>query len=161
HRRRDGDGGLIVTAPGRAGVPFRIRRASFTSLDREHHVMFTATRDFVTILVRRRVIRQEQLAEAREFQCRTGSPLAVALVRLGYATAQEVLVACAEALGLAFLDLTAVVVPVEVIELVPESVARELCILPVAVKGGTITVALGNLTDLDAVQKLEFILNKE
>jgi hypothetical protein len=122
--------------------------------------MSTALRDFVTVLLRRRVIRQEQLAEAREFQSRTGCQLEDALVRLGYATAQEVLVACAEALGLAFLDLTRVTVPVPVLELVPESVARELCVLPVALEGKTLTVALGAPTYSDVVQKLEFILNK-
>src|SRR5947209_2513090 len=113
--------------------------------------MFTARKDFVTVLISRRVIRQEQLAEAREFQCRTGCRLEDALVRLGYATAQEVLVACAEALGLAFLDLTEVTISPAVLELVPESVARELCILPIAVEVRTLTVALGDLTDRDAV----------
>jgi hypothetical protein len=116
--------------------------------------------EFAAVLLRRQVISPAQLAEARQFQARTGARLADALVRLGHATMQDVMVACAESLGLAFLDLSHVTVPLEIIELVPESVARENVILPVALEGGVLTVALSDPADLDTLQKLEFILNR-
>ena len=48
-----------------------------------------------------------------------------ALVELGYCTAQDVTCAIAEQHGLQFIDLTEVTIPQTVIELVPESLARE------------------------------------
>jgi hypothetical protein len=122
--------------------------------------MFTARQDLVTVLLRRGVVSQEQLAEARLLQQQTGARLEDILIRLGHASAGEVAIACAECLGLGFLDLSAVQIPPAVVELVPESVARECCVLPVAVDGLVLVVAIADPGDADTLQKLEFILNR-
>jgi hypothetical protein len=122
--------------------------------------MFTAQQDLEALLVERQVITLEQLEEARQLQQRCGIRLADALVRLGYAGVAQVLAIHAEALGLAFFDLSNLVVPPAVIELLPESVARENVVLPVARAGQALIVALGDPTDVDVVQKLQFILNR-
>src|SRR5207237_4942289 len=69
--------------------------------------------------------------------------------------------AIAEAHGLQFVDLTEVTIPPAVIELVPESVARENVILPMAQDGGVLRVIMSDPSDFDTVQKLQFILNKD
>jgi uncharacterized protein (TIGR02996 family) len=48
-----------------------------------------------------------------------------------------------------------------VIELVPESVARENLVVPLDLNGRDLQVAMADPTDHDTLQKLEFILNKE
>ena len=58
-----------------------------------------------------------------------------ALIRLGYATGEEVMRAMAEQHGLDYVNLSEVVIPPSVVELVPESVARENVDSP-AVGGG-------------------------
>ena len=73
----------------------------------------------------------------------------------------EALQALAVRHGLSYLDLPEITVPQEVLELVPESVARENIILPLAVWDGILFVALSDPTDFDTVQKLQFILNKD
>ena len=47
------------------------------------------------------------------------------------------------------------------LELVPESVARENVVIPLALDGQVLRVAIADLHDYDTVHKLTFILNKE
>jgi uncharacterized protein (TIGR02996 family) len=47
-----------------------------------------------------------------------------------------------------------------VIELVPESVARENVVIPLELNGRDLRVAMADTNDHDTIQKLEFILNK-
>ncbi len=123
--------------------------------------MAEAPLDFTSVLVQRGVLTAEQLAEARDVQCRTGEPLEEILVRLGYLTAADVARWLAEAYGLPFFDLTGIAIPARVIELVPESVARENVVLPLACDRRALWLVLSDPRDLETRQKLEFILNKE
>jgi type IV pilus assembly protein PilB len=53
-----------------------------------------------------------------------------------------------------------VVVPPSVLELVPESVARENVILPLAEEDGALRVIICDPNDIDTFEKLRFILNR-
>ena len=91
----------------------------------------------------------------------TGAKLQDTLVKLGYTTQEQVISAIAEASGLQFIDLTNVTVPSAVIELVPESVARENIVLPISQENGSLKIIMSDPTDFDTIQKLQFILNKD
>jgi len=117
--------------------------------------------DFTDILIRRGIIDPAQLEEAKSVAKQTSAKLQDAIVKLGYATAQEVMSAIAEFHGLQFVDLTEVTIPPSVIELVPESVARENVVLPMAQEEGNLKIVISDPQDLDTLQKLQFILNKE
>jgi type IV pilus assembly protein PilB len=117
--------------------------------------------DFTDILLRRQSLSPDQLAEARSMAKQTGAKIQDTLVKLGYATAQEVMSAVAEFHGLQFIDLTEVTIPQAVIELVPESVARENYVLPMSQENGALKIIMSDPSDFDTVQKLQFILNKD
>src|SRR6266568_1224159 len=117
--------------------------------------------DFTEILIRRQVLSLDQLTEARGIQTQTGAKLQDTLVKLGYVTAEQVMSAVAEFHGLQFVDLTEVTIPSSVVELVPESVARENVVLPMSQDNGTLRIIMSDPTDFDTVQKLQFILNKD
>jgi type IV pilus assembly protein PilB len=116
--------------------------------------------DFTEILLRRRIISPEQLEEAREVAEKNRIKLADALVRLGYATGEEVMRAIAEQHGREYINLRDVVIPPNVLELVPESVARENVVLPLAEEDGTLKVIVSDPTDYETFDKLQFILNR-
>src|SRR5262245_48261531 len=116
--------------------------------------------DFSDILIRDRVITAEQQAEAKQLARQAGLSLVESLVQLGHATADVVYQAMAEFHRVRFLELTEVTIPPAVIELLPESVARENVVLPIAVVEGWLIVAVCDPADFDLVQNLEFILNK-
>src|SRR5438046_1739465 len=117
--------------------------------------------DFTEILIRKEILSPDQLEEARGMQQQTGAKLQATLVKLGYATTEQVMSAIAEFHGLQFVDLTEVTIPPAVIELVPESVARENVVLPMSQENGTLKIIMSDPSDFDTLQKLQFILNKE
>lgn len=117
--------------------------------------------DFTDVLVRRQTLSPDQVEEARAMQQQTGAKLQEAIVKLGYASAEEVMSAIAEFHGLQFVDLSEVNIPPAVIELVPESVARENIVLPMAQDNGALKIIMSDPGDFDTVQKLQFILNKD
>ncbi|OHB74912.1 MAG: pilus assembly protein PilB, partial [Planctomycetes bacterium RBG_16_64_10] len=120
-----------------------------------------AKSDFAAILIRQGTISREQLAEAETLAKETGQKLADCLTRLGYATPDDVMRAMAQQHGLEFVDLSDQVIPPSVIELVPESVARENVILPWAEEGASLKVVVNDPLDLDTFDKLRFILNRK
>jgi type IV pilus assembly protein PilB len=117
--------------------------------------------EFTDLLIQKGILAPDQLTEARGMAQQTGAKLQDTLVKLGYATPEQVISAIAEASGLQFIDLTNVTVPAAVIELVPESVARENVILPLMQEGGVLKIIMADPSDFDTVQKLQFILNKD
>ncbi len=79
------------------------------------------SRDWTEILIRRGVIDPDQLKESQ----RAGGSIEEALVKLGYAEADDIMKAKAEQHGLPFIELKEIEIPPSVVELVPESLARE------------------------------------
>ncbi|HYV37235.1 MAG TPA: type II/IV secretion system protein, partial [Gemmataceae bacterium] len=117
--------------------------------------------DFTDILLKRQILGPDQLSEAKAMQQQTGAKLQDTIVKLGYATIEECLSATAEFHGMPFVNLTDVTVPPSVVELVPESVARENVVLPLSQENGALKIAVADPGDFDTLQKLQFILNKD
>jgi len=115
---------------------------------------------YANLLVDKGVVSQDQLAEAEELASQANIKLPEAIIRLGYASGEEVMSVLAEQHGLQFVDLSRVVIPPNVVELVPESVARENVVLPVAEEDGQLRVAVSDPDDFPTFEKLRFILNK-
>ena len=116
---------------------------------------------FATLLVSEGIVSAEQLAEAVRVAQSSGKKVQDEVVRLGYAPGERVMKALAKAYRLKFVDLGKLEVSEDVIGLLPESVARENTIFPLAESGGTLRIATCDPTDMDAQEKLRFILNRE
>lgn len=116
---------------------------------------------FAKILIDRKVITKEMFVDAAQTAKTTSGEVSETLVKLGYATDVEVMKAVAEVNQLDFVDLTKAEVSDEVIELMPESVARENVVLPFEDDAGQLTVLISNPGDVDTMEKLRFILNRD
>ena len=66
------------------------------------------------------------------------------MVKLGYATQDDIMGAMAEYHGLQFINLTDVTIPPSVIELVPESVARENVVIPLSQENNTLKIIMSD-----------------
>ena len=117
--------------------------------------------NFDDILIQRGAISPEQLDEANRLASEKGDKLADCLIRLGYASGEEVMMAVAQEHGLQYVDLKEVSIPSHVIELVPESVARENVILPMDEDEESLQVIVSDPLDLETFDKLRFILNRK
>ena len=123
--------------------------------------MAKARGDFADILLKKKLIGADQLAEAENIANSTGIKLQDALIKQQYLTANEVMSAIAEHYGMQFVDMTELTIPKSVIELVPESVARENVVLPLSLEGNVLKIITADPTNYDTIQKLQFILNKD
>jgi type IV pilus assembly protein PilB len=116
--------------------------------------------EWTDILIRQGVVSPDQLAEAVQMADDAGMRVPDALIRLGYATGDDVTRAVAEEHGVDFVNLSEVVIPPSVVELVPESVARENAVLPMAEGEGELRVVVSDPNDYETFEKLRFILNR-
>ncbi|MEI7460491.1 MAG: GspE/PulE family protein [Pirellula sp.] len=118
-------------------------------------------RDFTDLLLTRGIIALEQLSEAKGISKKEDTSIGQCLVKLGYATGEEVTQALAEFYKFEYVDLSTIRIPDHVIQLVPESVARENKIIPISDEDETIKVLVSDPFDIETIEKLRFILNRK
>jgi len=116
--------------------------------------------EFESYLIRKGIASADQIKEAQRMAENSRTSVGDALVRLGFATSDEVMRAIARQHGLNFVDLREVDIPPNVVELVPESVARECCVLPLASDEDSLTVLISDPNDVETLDKLRFILDR-
>jgi type IV pilus assembly protein PilB len=116
---------------------------------------------FSQILISEGLVSAEQLAEALRMASTSGKKVHDEVVRLGYVEAVKVMKVLAKAHRLKFVNLADISVPEEIVQLLPESVARENTIFPLSESDGILRIATCDPTDMDAQEKLRFILNRE
>lgn len=116
--------------------------------------------DFTQILLRKGAINAAQLAEAQQLSTQKGLSLPDAIVRTGHATSEQVFRAMADQHGVSYIDLDKASIPASVIELVPESVAREHAVLPLNEDDGRLTVVTSDPLNFEVLDKIRFILNR-
>ncbi|WP_417851014.1 GspE/PulE family protein [Thalassoglobus sp.] len=103
----------------------------------------------------------DQLAEAINVAKAGGIMPEDALIKLGYVDEGLISEAKAAAFGFKFTDLDNLDISSAVIELVPESVARENTCLPVEFIGERLVVAVTDPMNFEVMEKLRFILNRD
>ena len=120
--------------------------------------MAKQNRDWSEILIKRGVMSPDQLKEARSMGHMS---LEDALVKLNYVDGDDIMKAKAEQHGLPFVELREIEIPPSVIELVPESLARENIVMPLSQESGSIRVIMHDPLDFETIDKLRFVLNRE
>ncbi|QDS93397.1 Type II/IV secretion system protein [Roseimaritima multifibrata] len=123
--------------------------------------MSGTTKDFTDILLKEGVISLDQLSESERVAADARLSVGEALVKLEYASPEEVAQATAKFHHVPYVDLRERKIPEHIIELIPESVARENMVLPFDEEDGTLRVLLADPFDLETTEKLRFILNKK
>lgn len=117
--------------------------------------------DWLMSFIKRGLISEDQLEEARGVSRRMNCSVGEALVRLGYLEQSDISDAQASEFGQQFLNLEGVEIPNSVIEMVGESIARENTVIPVRLEDGSLVVAFHDPMALDVLDKLRFIVNKD
>ena len=116
---------------------------------------------FVKMLIENGIIGQDQVLDAENLSKQTGKPIGTTLVELGYATDVEVMTAMASYHHMEYIDLSKTNITEDIIELMPESVARENIVLPLSEIDGRLKVLMSDPSDVDTIEKLRFILNRD
>ncbi len=101
------------------------------------------------------LILPEQLERALELQKENKERLGDVLVQSGIITEQQLIDALRIQLGVEFVDLTAVSIPVELAKYVPRSLAKKYCIVPVKLVRDTLYLAMSDPLDFIAQEEVK------
>ncbi len=118
-------------------------------------------RNWLDQFVKDGTVSPDQLQEAEEMAGSLGITPEDALMKLGYVDEGRVGQAKAKAFGFQFINLEATELDHSVVELVPESVARENICIAVEVNDEKLKVAVVDPMNFELVEKLRFILARE
>ena len=117
--------------------------------------------NFRVVLVKSNTLTKDQLQESENLARESKLSLGEAIMKLGYADEDDLVKCMAKAHRLESVDLNSLEIPESVIELMPETVARENVVLPLDDIDGRLKIAISDPRDMDTLEKLRFILNRD
>ena len=120
-----------------------------------------AVEAYIKLLVKHKIVTKDQVIDADKLARKNEITLGQALVELGYASEEHVMKSIAKTNGMDFVNLNKIDIPESVVELMPEAVARENSVLPIAVDGNSLQVVMSEPGDVETTEKLRFILNRD
>lgn len=109
------------------------------------------------LLLERGVLKKEQLERAMKIQKEKGGLLGTILVSLGYATEEQITQAITIQYGFPYLPLSSYEIDQNLIDIIPENVARQYCLVSIDKIGDTLTIAMANPLNLQAVEDIELM----
>jgi type IV pilus assembly protein PilB len=108
------------------------------------------------LLLREKIITADQLKAAGDFQKKNSLPVGTSLVQLGYISEEEIAQALSRQLGYPYIDLDQFEVYPEVINLIPNDVAKKYSVMPIHRIRTFLTLAMVDPTDLEVIEDIRF-----
>ncbi len=109
------------------------------------------------LLLKAKLITEEQLQKALDEQKQLGGRLGEHLVRMGFVTEEDILDCLSQQYGVPSINLRHFDIDESIIKLIPADVARKYQFIPVSKTGATITVAMADPTNVFAMDDITFI----
>ncbi len=122
---------------------------------------FGSDDNFKLALVKTKTMTKDQLAEAEQLSRESKLGLSESIMKLGYASEDDLIKCMAKAHRVEFVDLNSFDIAESIIELMPETVARENVVIPLEEIDGRLKIAISDPRDMDTLEKLRFILNRD
>ena len=113
------------------------------------------------VLLEQELISEEQLKECVALQRQSGRSLASTLVEKGYLDEEDLVVTLSEQLGIPHIRVANYNIPQEVLDEVPETLARQYQMLPVSVTGEVLTLAMADPLNIMALDDLRMLTSYE
>lgn len=108
------------------------------------------------LLLREKVINQDQLKTAADYEKKNKVTIGSALVTLGHVSEEEMAQALSRQLGYPYIDLSQFEVYPDVINLIPVDIAKKHIIMPIHRIRSFLTMAMVDPTDLDVIENVRF-----
>ena len=109
------------------------------------------------LLLKAKLVTQEQVDAALKSQREEGGKMGEALVRVGAVTENDITETLSQQFGVPSIDLASFEIDPAVIKIVPGDVARKYGVLPVNKTGATLTIAMGDPTNVFAMDDIKFM----
>jgi type IV pilus assembly protein PilB len=109
------------------------------------------------LLLKAKLITQDQLDAALKSQREEGGKIGEALVRVGAVKENDITETLSQQFGVPSIDLASFEIDPAVVKIVPADVARKYGVLPVNKTGATLTIAMGDPTNVFAMDDIKFM----
>ena len=109
------------------------------------------------LLIETGLLSADQLTEALKTQRDSGRRLGDILVNLKYITEEEMALALALQLKIEYIDLSEYTIDPDVIDSIPEEIAKKFTCLGIGLKNNILEVAMADPLDLNMIKDLQFI----
>jgi type IV pilus assembly protein PilB len=109
------------------------------------------------LLLKQKLITQAQLETALKLQREEGGKIGEALVRVGAVSESDITETLSQQFGVPSIDLAHFEIDPAIIKVVPGEVARKYGVLPVNKTGATLTIAMGDPTNVFAMDDIKFM----
>jgi type IV pilus assembly protein PilB len=109
------------------------------------------------LLVKEKLISQDQLKQALDYQKQHGGRLGTALVKMGLVTDDEVTAVLSRQYGVPSINLKYYEVDPTVVKLIPQETAVRYQIVPLSRVGSTLTIAMTDPTNVFAMDDIKFM----
>ncbi len=109
------------------------------------------------LLIERGVIDHDQSKMALSYQKEKGGMFGEVLVALRFATEEDIAQAITFQYGYPYLPLSNYEIAEEVVKSVPENLCREFSLIPIDKIGKSLTLAMSNPLNLQAIEEVELI----
>jgi type IV pilus assembly protein PilB len=107
------------------------------------------------ILLQQGILKPEQLSAIKLENINSGTSVDKIILEHNYATIEQITKAKAQLLGMPFIKLAGTGIASEVLNLIPEPVARRYQLIPFKLEGDTISVAMADPLDMQVAQFME------
>ncbi len=109
------------------------------------------------MLLEEGLVTRDQLAECIEIHRVTGQSLPTLLVEKGHLSEENLVITLSENLGIPHIRVTNYSIPREVLNEVPEALARQYQMLPVSITGEVLTLAMADPLNIMAIDDLHMV----
>ncbi len=117
--------------------------------------MISLTERLKQILIRDRLILEDQLEKLLEEQTHTGETLTKILIRRQAITEENLIRALSELLGLPPINLSRIKIDPKVIQLLPKELAKRHQVIPISLLGHTVSLAMVDPVDLFVIDNIK------
>ncbi|MFA6216305.1 MAG: ATPase, T2SS/T4P/T4SS family [Candidatus Omnitrophota bacterium] len=109
----------------------------------------------IEILIKNKLLTQEQLNEAIEAQKKEGGKLSDIIINLKFVKEYDLISALSEGLNFPLIDLKRFKIDPEIVKIIPVNVATQFQIVPVSKMGDTVTLAMADPLNIFAIDTVE------
>jgi len=108
-------------------------------------------------LVEAKLLSSDQLKTALDYQKKTGLKLGEVLEKLGFVSEDEILACLASQQSMEIVNLKNIIIPNALVKKIPLQLIEKHNIIPVGIKGDTLTIATSDPTDYEAVEQVQLL----
>ncbi len=116
--------------------------------------MQTLKENIIEVLLKSKRLQSEQIEKALQIQKQKGIPLRRVLVEQGFISEEELLSLLSSQLYIPILHLIKYKFDPQIINLIPEHIARQYCLIPLSHMGNSLTVAMADPLNIFALDDL-------